>query len=1797
MIIDYQQTVRGMNGQTHYPAAAGKKKYRCGLYKIMNSGFMITEALYADNLHQHAAGKRKAQNSVKNITICLLVIVLITSLFIKKVYSYENINIGVLAIRGHEETIKAWAPTADYLTANIPGYRFRIIPFDHNTIGPAIEKCELDFIITNPGSYVTLEKKYDITRIATRVSLNGSIECSKVGTVIFTKSERTDIRDINDLRGKKFIAATERSLTWWIAESEMKDLGIDPDKDLAEVLFAGFPHDNIVYGVRDGRGDAGAVWTGVLEQMAAAGKIDIRDFRILNDRISGEFPLHVSSRLYPEWPLAKIRTTSDLLSRNVVSALFRIRKSDPSARAAGIAGWTTPLAYEPVHRLMMKLRVGPYSDYGKITFVDLFREYRYPSILLLLLLLITSVMSVTVFRLNIKIKKANRDLAGSNELLEERVAERTLELTGLNRSLEEEIYGKEEAEASVRKANDELLDVNEKLNETIQELQAINEEYEASNEALLQSESELMESEEKYRTLIENAGETILVIQDDLVRFSNRNIMETTGYTAAEITGTRYSDIVHQDDRELLLDYHSRRLNGEEAPEIYSFRITRKDGSISTLERHAAAITWERKPAALIFDTDISDRLRAENIIYKEKERGRVLLELHEKAYYFKDKELFDFALDCAVMLTDSSIGFCHSVDDDGRTIVLTSWNSEALKTCNALYDFHYPVDEAGNWVDCVREKRPVIYNNFSDSPNRKGLPEGHTPVKRFMSIPVIEGGTARIIFGVGNKSEEYNDNDVVNLQIIANELSKILSRRNIENSLRRSEEKYRLLMDNLQTGVVVHGPDTSIIMANNYASQILGLTIEQMKGKTAMDPGWYFINEDGNRAEPDEYPVNIVLSGLKPLKDHIMGVVRPHTNDVKFVLINAFPEFGSDGKLQMMVITFSDINELKRLQNELVESRERYRMMVEDINDLICELDETGRYTYLSPSYKKVLGYEPEEMISKSAEDLIHPDDLQNAREKYGDLLISGKPSRDIWRFRHSDGRWLWVECGGNIINRASGGKSIVVISRDITGRIKAEEELKNYRDRLEEMVTERTKEVENARRRNDLILNSIGEGIYGIDSNGIITFINPAGIRMLGWEGFELTGKHGHNHLHHTKPDGSPYPVEECPIYMAFSKKRQYRISDEIFWKRDGTAFPVEYISTPIAENHEVIGAVVVFKDITQRMESERMLSDERNLLKTLINSIPDQIYAKDSNGKFILANSKVLEILLPGSSESILDKTDFDLLPQERANESYREEQLLLQKEKQCINREELTVINNTESRWYYITKVPLTDKDGTPYGIVGINRDISDIKLAEIRLQEAKEAAEAANNAKSRFLSSMSHEIRTPMNAILGFSQLMKRDPEITMKQSERLDTINRSGEHLLSLINDILEISKIESGRMGITFSIFSLHSLLRDIEMMFKVKTDAKNLSLILEIPPGLPEFISTDQGKLRQILINLIGNAVKFTEEGGIAIRVRIEESPGIMQMLVIDIEDSGTGISESDINRIFEVFEQTDAGMKAGGTGLGLPICIYYARLLGGDINVRSEAGKGTCFTMKISVEPAIKDEASYEIPARNVIKIMANEKEFRVLVADDKTDNRKLMKEMLESAGFSVRESENGRDAIRIFEEWNPDIILMDLNMPVMSGYDAIRVIKGMESGRDIPIVAVTASAFEEDRIKVLGIGASDYLRKPFREREIFDMIKKYLDLEYIYSNEIHEQKKDIKPGNVYVLEEDIAQLTCETRNSMLEAAINLDQDLLLEIIESSYTLSRQVKQEMTDMLKKYQFDRLIDLLKIRDGYYES
>jgi PAS domain S-box-containing protein len=528
----------------------------------------------------------------------------------------------------------------------------------------------------------------------------------------------------------------------------------------------------------------------------------------------------------------------------------------------------------------------------------------------------------------------------------------------------------------------------------------------------------------------------------------------------------------------------------------------------------------------------------------------------------------------------------------------------------------------------------------------------------------------------------------------------------------------------------------------------------------------------------------------------------------------------------------------------------------------------------------------------------------------------------------------------------------------------------------------------------------------------------------------------------------------------------------------------------------------------EISERKRIEVELSRGRNMLRTLIDSLPDEIYAKDNESRFIMANSHVLHTFKLSDFKDILGKTDFDLLPKEEALIAYTKEHSVLQPDGQMINYEEHIMDEDGKIRWLAVTKVPMRDREGRLTGLVGINRDITQFKQIQENLQEAKEAAETANRAKSKFLSSMSHEIRTPMNAILGFSELMLHDDNLTNDQTEWIKTINRSGEHLLALINDILEISRIEAGRITFNPSNFDLHMLLQDIDAMFRVKTEAKNLTFITEYSDDLPRFIETDEGKLRQIFINIVGNAVKFTEEGGIALRVRTGIEENGKMSLTAEVEDTGPGIDDKEKEILFQMFGQTETGIKEGGTGLGLAISQQYAKIMGGFITVKSKPRKETCFTITINILPG-KDPGKKDTHKGRVIGLKTGES-YRVLIADDREDNRKLLREMLLSVGFKVEEAEDGFEAIKKFKTWLPDIILMDMRMPVMDGYDAIRSIKSMNSVNDkkIPIIAVTASAFTEDRIKALEAGADAYLRKPFKENELFECIGLCLGIQYIY-----------------------------------------------------------------------------------------
>lgn len=483
-----------------------------------------------------------------------------------------------------------------------------------------------------------------------------------------------------------------------------------------------------------------------------------------------------------------------------------------------------------------------------------------------------------------------------------------------------------------------------------------------------------------------------------------------------------------------------------------------------------------------------------------------------------------------------------------------------------------------------------------------------------------------------------------------------------------------------------------------------------------------------------------------------------------------------------------------------------------------------------------------------------------------------------------------------------------------------------------------------------------------------------------------------------------------------------------------------------------------------------------------------------------------------------------------------------------------------------------------------------------------VNRSRHQAEAASRAKSAFLANMSHELRTPLNAIIGFSELMRHDRNLSADHRENLSIINRSGEYLLELINDVLELSKIEATGKKIVEQDFDLYETLEKVTEMIRLRAEKKRLRLNFERSADVPRYIATDERKLRQILLNLLGNSVKFTEEGGVNLRVRSErdaipDPSGEKLLLHFEIEDSGPGISEQEQETVFEPFTQTRVGYeKKEGTGLGLAITRQFVQHLGGEIRVDSEVGKGTIFGFTIRVKAAAAGASPVARTNRRVIGYEAAgrnraERPFRLLIVDDCPENRQLLRQILEQVGFAVESAANGRQAVELNESWQPDLIWMDMRMPVMDGYEATRRIVASRSeqhGRPV-IVALTASAFKEDREAVLAVGCDDFLRRPFREAEIFAMLQKHLAVDLIYESdaEADEETDDARPGSA-AWRAAIARLPAAAIRD-LRAAIELsDLERMEQLVDDIGREQSALAADLKQLMDTFQYDRLLGLL---------
>ncbi|HEY9620059.1 MAG TPA: PAS domain S-box protein [Crinalium sp.] len=486
-------------------------------------------------------------------------------------------------------------------------------------------------------------------------------------------------------------------------------------------------------------------------------------------------------------------------------------------------------------------------------------------------------------------------------------------------------------------------------------------------------------------------------------------------------------------------------------------------------------------------------------------------------------------------------------------------------------------------------------------------------------------------------------------------------------------------------------------------------------------------------------------------------------------------------------------------------------------------------------------------------------------------------------------------------------------------------------------------------------------------------------------------------------------------------------------------------------------------------------------------------------------------------------------------------------------------------------------------------------------AEDALRIAKEAAEAANRAKSIFLANMSHELRTPLNAILGFSQLMERDTALTPRQRESLATINRSGEHLLELINDVLEMSKIEAGRTVLNPAPFDLHRLLQTLYDMFQIRVQGKQLSLQFDWSADLPRYVVTDEGKLRQVLINLLGNAVKFTQEGGVILRVRKDHptphpTPHILHF---EVEDTGRGIAPDEVDELFHPFVQTMSGTQAReGTGLGLTISRQFVQLMGGDIVVNSTLGQGStfCFDVQVTLSDAVAVEPPRTIG--RVVGLAANQPPYRILVVDDRQENRDLIAQLLETVGFEVYTANDGQEAIAQWQQVQPHLIWMDIRMPNMDGYDATRYIRTAEaqqrneSQRTTKIIALTASAFEEQRASILSAGCDDFVRKPFKEQAIFLKMAEHLGVEYLYASqdEVNSDQENQTQASVPQLTlSDLQVMSDKWIAALQRGAIAGNADHIQMLIEQIPEIHQNLAKGLESLVNQNNFDSILRLIQ--------
>lgn len=903
-------------------------------------------------------------------------------------------------------------------------------------------------------------------------------------------------------------------------------------------------------------------------------------------------------------------------------------------------------------------------------------------------------------------------------------------------------------------------------------------------------------------------------------------------------------------------------------------------------------------------------------------------------------------------------------------------------------------------------------------------------------------------------------------------------------------------------------------------------------------------------------------------------AIVKTLAGEPRHVTVDFAISPGYEETLGKVIVSLVDITERKLAEDALRREKTLLNRIMVTSPVGIAVVNREGRITFANPQAETILGLSKEEITQRSynapewQSTTVSGSPLPDEEQPFSCVMATRQPVFGIQHgIRWPDGHQILLSVNGApIFDEQQEIEAVVFAIDDITERKQAEEKLL----RSEQNLVESQRIARMGSWHMDLATHEVfwSEELYRM--YGFDPVLPPP----LYTDSMKLFTPESWERL-------------STAIERAIATGEPYVLELELVNKAGVTKWMLARGELVQNESGKAVAVRGIVMDITVRKQAEEELRRSEQGLAEAQRIAHLGSWELDLVNDTLIWSDEIFHIFeidkqqFGASYEAFLEAIHPD--DRERVNNAYTES-LKTKKPYHIVHR-----LQMEDGRIKYVSERCETffDAADKPLRSVGTVQDITEAKLREDELRRyrdhlseevhqrteelrlARDAAESANKAKSVFLANMSHELRTPLNAILGFSRMMQRDSGLSESQQQTLNIINNSGEHLLKLINDVLEIAKIEAGKLQLEIAAFDLHSLVGEVTEMMRLRAQQKGLQLDLDQSAEFPRYIRGDEARIRQILVNLVSNAVKFTYAGKVTIRLGIKNHAE--HQLLIEVEDTGPGISEANQKRLFNPFVQLPSGAPQEGTGLGLSIVQQFVSLMHGKIRVDSEPDKGSTFRVELPLERVNEVEVIRLGEERHgeVIGLAPGEPSYRILIVEDQHDNQLLMTQLMTRIGMEVRTASDGEECVKLFQKWKPDLIWMDWRMPFMDGVEATRRIRKMSGGKQVKIIAITASAFKEQQQELLDGGMDGFVRKPFHFAEIYESLSQHLGVKLLYSDASFDDERE----STNLTSARFAGLDDQLVTTLREALDTLDSRRIEEVIrlvaEQDHSLARTLK----------------------------